>query len=108
MKYLKKLSVVLYNGSKYGCHFIIKELAEEFKAKIKCLGENLKKCLTFLISIENELKNYKRITYRTDLFIYLFIYLFIHLFTYLLPAYVSHYWTDKILTNTYICIIPDA
>ena len=39
---------------------------------------------------------------------YLFIYLFIHLFTYLLPAYVSHYWTDKILTNTYICIIPDA
>ena len=41
-------------------------------------------------------------------FIYLFIYLFIHLFTYLLPAYVSHYWTDKILTNTYICIIPDA
>ena len=83
MKYLKKLSVVLYNGSKYGCHFIIKELAEEFKAKIKCLGENLKKCLTFLISIENELKNYKRITYSTDLFIYLFIYLFIHLFTYL-------------------------
>ena len=36
----KEIPVVFCNRSKYDYHFIIKELAEEFKGKSKCLGEN--------------------------------------------------------------------
>ena len=43
LKYVvpKKMSIV-FHGSKYDYHFIIKELAEEFKKQFKCLGETLK------------------------------------------------------------------
>ena len=36
----KKFPVVFHNGSNYGYHFMIKELAEEFKKQFTCLGEN--------------------------------------------------------------------
>ena len=31
------------NGSAYGYHFIIKELAEKFEGQFECLGENTEK-----------------------------------------------------------------
>ena len=34
-----EIPVVLHNGSNYDYHFIIKELAEEFKGHFECLGE---------------------------------------------------------------------
>ena len=34
-----EILVVLHNGSNYDYHFIIKELAEEFKGHFDCLGE---------------------------------------------------------------------
>ena len=34
-------------GSNYDYHFIIKELAEEFKKQFTFLGENTEKCITF-------------------------------------------------------------
>ena len=34
----KEISVVFHNGSTYDYHFIIKELAVEFKGEFKCLG----------------------------------------------------------------------
>ena len=37
----------IYNGSKYYYHFIIKELAEEFKGEFECLGENTENILAF-------------------------------------------------------------
>ena len=40
-------SVVFHNGSTYGFHFIIKELAEEFAGQFKCLGENTGKMYNF-------------------------------------------------------------
>ena len=36
----KKIPVVFHKGSSYDYHFIIKELAEEFKKQFTCLGEN--------------------------------------------------------------------
>ena len=33
----KKISMVFHNGSNYDYHFIIKELAEEFKKQFTCL-----------------------------------------------------------------------
>ena len=39
--------VKIHNGSKYDYHFIIKELAEEFKGEFECLGENTEKYVTF-------------------------------------------------------------
>ena len=34
------MSVIFHSGSKYGYHFIIKELAEECEGQFECLGEN--------------------------------------------------------------------
>ena len=39
----KKISVVFHNGSTYDHHFIIKQLAEKFKGKFECSGENAEK-----------------------------------------------------------------
>ena len=39
----KEIPVVFHSGSTYDYHFIIKELAEEFKSQLECLGENTKK-----------------------------------------------------------------
>ena len=65
MKYSipKKNYIDFRNGSKYHYHFIIKELAEEFKKQITCLGENTeplqfhkKKKLEELIKMEKQLQ----------------------------------------------------
>ena len=50
----KKAPIVFHNGSKYDYHFIIKELAEEFKKQFTCLGENTEKYITFTVPIEKE------------------------------------------------------
>ena len=39
-----------HNMSNYDCHFIIKELANEFKGQFECLGENTEKYKTFFRS----------------------------------------------------------
>ena len=54
----KKIPIVFHNGSTYDYHFIIKQLAEDFKGQFECLGENTEKYLTFSIY------NSKKITYK--------------------------------------------
>ena len=39
----QEIPVKIHNGSKYDYHFMIKELAEEFKGEFECLGENTEK-----------------------------------------------------------------
>ena len=46
-KVRKEIPVVFHNASTYDYHFIIKQLAEEFKDQFECLGENTKKYLLF-------------------------------------------------------------
>ena len=48
----KEISVIIHSGSKYDYHFIIKDLAEEFKGKFECLGENTEKYITFSVPIK--------------------------------------------------------
>ena len=50
----KKISIVFHNGSNYDYHFIIIELAEEFKKQFTCLGE---KYITFTVPIRK--RSYK-------------------------------------------------
>ena len=38
----RRIPIVFHNGSNYDYHFIIKELAEEFKTQFTCLRENTK------------------------------------------------------------------
>ena len=62
----KNIPIVVHNGSNYDYHFIIKELAEEFKKQFTCLGENTEKYITFTVPIEKEVaridKNGQEIT----------------------------------------------
>ena len=48
--------MIFHSGSKYGYHFIIKEVATQFEGEINCLGENIEKCKTFLVHIRKEVK----------------------------------------------------
>ena len=50
----QEIPVKIHNGSKYDYHFIIKELAEEFKGELECLGENVEKYITFSAPIKKE------------------------------------------------------
>ena len=60
----KEIPVVIHNGSAYDYHFIIKQLAEEFKNQFECLGENTEKYITFSLPIKKEHDNGKLITYK--------------------------------------------
>ena len=50
----KKIPIVFHNGSNYNYHFIIKELAEEFKNQFTCFGENNEKYITLKVPIKKE------------------------------------------------------
>ena len=58
--------MAFHNEFNYDYHFIMKELAEEFKKQFTCLGKNTEKYITFTIPIEKEVtiidKNREEIT----------------------------------------------
>ena len=60
----KEIPIVFHNGSKYDYHFIIEQLAKEFKGKFECLGENKETYITFSVPIEKKLDNGETITYK--------------------------------------------
>ena len=47
----KKIPIVFHNGSNYEYHFIIKELAEEFKKQFTCSRKNTEKHITLQLDI---------------------------------------------------------
>ena len=54
-----------HNGSKYDYHFIIKELAEEFKGEnFECLAYNSEKYISFSVPIKKEIIDGEIITYK--------------------------------------------
>ena len=55
--------MVFHNDSIYDYHFIIKQLAEDFKGQFECLGENTEKYITFSVPIKED-DNSKKITYK--------------------------------------------
>ena len=65
----RKIPAKIHNGSKYNYHFIIKELAEEFRGEeFECLGENTEKYISFSVPIKKEHDNCsgETITYKTN------------------------------------------
>ena len=60
----REIPVVSHNGSNYDYHLIIKELAEQFKGNIECLGENTEKHITFSVPLKKITENGKLITYK--------------------------------------------
>ena len=60
----KEIPVVFHNGSTYDYHFIIKQLAREFKGNFECIGENTEKYITFSVPIKKEHDNGKTTTYK--------------------------------------------
>ena len=60
----QEIPVKINNGSTYGYHFLIKELAEEFKGEFECLGENAEKYISFSAPIKKEHDNDKTISYK--------------------------------------------
>ena len=46
----REIPIVIHNAS-YDTHFIINQLAEEFKGEFDCIGENMEKYITFLVPI---------------------------------------------------------
>ena len=47
-----EIPVVLHNGSTYDYHFIIRELAKQFKGNMECIGENMEKYITFKVLLK--------------------------------------------------------
>ena len=60
----KEIPVVFHDGSTYDYHFIIKQLAREFKGNFECIGENTEKYITFSVPIKKEHDNSKTATYK--------------------------------------------
>ena len=50
----KNIPTVFHNGPNYDHHFIIKELAEEFRKQFTCLGENTEEYITFTVPVEKK------------------------------------------------------
>ena len=58
-----KVPIVIHNAS-YDTHFIINQLAEEFKGELNCIGKNMEKHITFSVRIKKEGDNGKKIAYK--------------------------------------------
>ena len=59
----KDIPIIIHNAS-YDTHFIINQLAEEFKGELNCIGENMEKYITFSVPIKKECDNGKTIAYK--------------------------------------------
>ena len=52
------------HNATYDTYFIINQLAEEFKRKLNCIGENMEKSITFSVPIHKKCDDGKTITYK--------------------------------------------
>ena len=59
----KDIPIIIHNAS-YDTHFIITQLAEEFKDKLDCIGENMEKYITFSSPIKKKCDGGKTITHK--------------------------------------------
>ena len=59
----KDIPIIIHNAS-YDTHFIINQLAEEFKGELNCIRENMEKCVTFSVPIKKECDGGKKNAYK--------------------------------------------
>ena len=57
----KDIPIRIHNA-RYDTHFIMNQLAEEFKGELNCIRENMEKYITFSVSIKKECGGGKTIT----------------------------------------------
>ena len=60
-KFPKDTPIIIQNAS-CDTYFIINQLAEEFKGKLYCIGENMEKYITFSVPIKEEYEDGRTIT----------------------------------------------
>ena len=59
----KDIPIIIHNAS-YDTHFIINQLAEEFKGELNSIGEDMEKSITFSVPIKKGCDNGKTIAYK--------------------------------------------
>ena len=59
----KNIPIIIHNAS-YDTHFIINQLAGEFKGELHCIGENMEKYITFSVPIKKKCDDNKKITHK--------------------------------------------
>ena len=59
----KDIPMIIHNAS-FDTHFKINQLAEEFKGKLNCIGENIEKISLFLYQLRKNVKMVKKIAYK--------------------------------------------
>ena len=59
----KDIPIIIHNAS-YDTHFIINQLAIEFKGELNCIGDNMEKYITFSVTIKKECDNSKTSTHK--------------------------------------------
>ena len=52
----KEIPIIIHNAS-YDTHFMLNQLAIEFKVKLNCIGDNKEKYITFSVPIKKEVIN---------------------------------------------------
>ena len=57
------IPLIIHNAS-YDTHFIINQLAKEFKGEVNCIGENMEKYITFSVPIKKKCDDNKTITHK--------------------------------------------
>ena len=65
-KVLNNIPIKIHNAS-YDTHFIINQLAEEFKGQLDCRGKNMEKYITFSAPIKKKCDGNKTITHKLRL-----------------------------------------
>ena len=67
MQVPKEIPIIIHNAS-YDTHFMLTQLAIEFKGERNCIGDNMEKYVTFSVPIKKEVINNngdkKTITYK--------------------------------------------
>ena len=53
----KDIPIIIHNAS-YDTHFMLNQLAIEFKGELNCIGDNMEKYITFSVPIKKEVNNY--------------------------------------------------
>ena len=66
----KDIPIIIHNTS-YDTHFIINQLAQEFEGKLNCIGENMKKYITFLYQLRKNVLMVKKLHINLGLLIVL-------------------------------------
>ena len=62
-KVQEEIPIIIHNAT-YDIHFILNQLAIEFKGELNCIGDNIERYITFSVPIKKECDNNKIIAYK--------------------------------------------